>query len=73
MVEEDLDDRLRAMAFAYLEQLRDKSGGPASWNDLRAFRFEGRNTPLIGQTGIRRARPDAELLEERFNRFREAG
>jgi len=52
-VDVDLDARLRAAAFAYLDTLKARSGGLVSWADLQSFTFEGRRIPLVGQRGIR--------------------
>ena len=50
----DLDDRLRAAAFAYLERLRERHGDHISYRDLEAFQFEGRRVSLIQRMrGIR--------------------
>jgi len=50
----DLDDRLRAAAFAYLDRLRERHGDHISYRDLEAFRFEGRRVSLIQRMrGIR--------------------
>ena len=51
--EPDLDDRLRASAFGYLDRLTGSGGGVVTRIDLRAFTFDGRRIPLISpQTGI---------------------
>jgi putative restriction endonuclease len=53
----ELDERLRAAAFAYLRELRSRSGGLVSRSDLASFTFEGRSVRLIGpQQGIWRPR-----------------
>lgn len=50
----DLDDRLRAAAFAYLDELRRRQGEHISYRDLESFRFEGRRISLIQRMrGIR--------------------
>lgn len=51
----DDDDRLRAAAFAFLQELMSRRG-VVSWADLQNFEFEGRRVPLVGQTGIRKVR-----------------
>lgn len=49
----DLDARLRAAAFAYLDLLIKRSGGFVTRDQLEAFAFEGRRLPLIArQRGI---------------------
>ncbi len=81
MALEDLDDRLRAAAFAYLDNLRQRQGDHASYKDLEAFEFEGRRISLIQRMrGIRvvsgfeaalsilttyRARPEDRPYEDR--------
>jgi putative restriction endonuclease len=52
----DPDDRLRAEALAFLKELSARNGGVASWAELRGFQFEGRQVPLVGQSGIRTVR-----------------
>jgi putative restriction endonuclease len=48
------DDRLRAAAFAYLDELRRRRGEHVSYRDLESFRFEGRRISLIQRMrGIR--------------------
>lgn len=51
----DLDPevRLRAAALAYLDEIRRRSGGFVTWQDLQAFTFDERRIPLITQRGIR--------------------
>lgn len=50
----DLDDRLRAAAFAYLDDLRRRHGEHVSYRDLELFQFEGRRVSLIQRMrGIR--------------------
>lgn len=50
----DLDDRLRAAAFAYLDDLRRRRGEHVSYRDLESFQFEGRRISLIQRMrGIR--------------------
>ncbi len=50
----DLDDRLRAAAFAYLNRLRALGGDRVSYRELEAFQFEGRRVALIQRMrGIR--------------------
>ena len=53
----DLDARLRAQAFAYLDRVAGGSGGLASRTQLESFEFEGRPVRLIApQQGIWRPR-----------------
>ncbi len=52
---DDEDDRLRASAFAFLDELSARTGA-VSWHDLRRFELDGRRIPLVGQTGIRKVR-----------------
>jgi hypothetical protein len=47
------DQRLRLAAFAYLDRLQAAKGEHLNHVDLKAFMFEGRNIPLVGQRGIR--------------------
>jgi putative restriction endonuclease len=50
----DLDERLRAAAFAYLDELSRRTGDQVSYKDLEAFEFEGRRVALIQRMrGIR--------------------
>jgi hypothetical protein len=52
-VEGDFEGRLRAKAFAYLDEISRRSGGPVTRAELEAFVFEGRRVPLIArQRGI---------------------
>jgi len=52
-VEGDFEGRLRAAAFAYLDEISGRSGGPVTRQQLEAFIFEGRRVPLIArQRGI---------------------
>lgn len=76
----DLDERLRAAAFAYLDGLSLRTGDHVSYKDLEAFEFEGRRVALIQRMrGIRvvaglecafsilttfRARPDDRPYED---------
>jgi putative restriction endonuclease len=54
MASQDLDERLRAAAFAYLDRLRARDGDRISYRDLEAFEFEDRRVPLIQRMrGIR--------------------
>jgi putative restriction endonuclease len=49
----DLDGELKGAAFAYLEDVRARSGGLVSRAELEAFEFGGRHVPLIArQRGI---------------------
>lgn len=49
----DLDARLRAAAFAYLDEIIRRSGGLVTRGQLEAFTFEGTRVPLIArQRGI---------------------
>jgi putative restriction endonuclease len=49
----DLDDAIRAAAFAYLDEVRTNFGGLANRAQLEAFEFRGRRVPLIPrQRGI---------------------
>lgn len=41
----DLDERLRAAAFAYLDRLRARDGDRISYRDLEAFELEGQRVP----------------------------
>ena len=51
----DEDDRLRSAAFAYLDRLRESSGGLVRRAELEAFTFEDRRIPLAErQRGIRK-------------------
>ena len=51
---QNLDDRLRAAAFAYLNRLRARDGDRISYRDLEAFELEGQRVPLIQRMrGIR--------------------
>lgn len=51
---QDLDERLRATAFAYLDRLRARDGDRISYRDLEAFELEGQRVPLIQRMrGIR--------------------
>lgn len=50
---DDRDDRLRAAAFIYLEDLVHRSGGLVTRVELEAFTFEGQRLPLVSrQQGI---------------------
>lgn len=50
---EDVDDALRAAAFAYLDGIREHSGGLVTREQLEAFEFRGQRVPLIPrQRGI---------------------
>jgi putative restriction endonuclease len=52
---DDLDERLRAAAFAYLESITAASGGLVTRQQLEAFEFEGTRVPLIeSMRGIRK-------------------
>lgn len=52
-VTSDLDERLRAAAFAYLAEVAARSGGYVRRHELESFTFEGRRIPLIAsQRGI---------------------
>jgi len=42
----DDDDEFRAAAFAFLSDLRDRTGGFVTRQDLRGFTFEGRRMSL---------------------------
>jgi len=54
MASQDLDERLRAAAFAYLDRLRARDGDRISYRDLGAFEFDGQRVPLIQRMrGIR--------------------
>ncbi len=54
MAPDDLDERLRAAAFACLDRLRQRQGDRFSYRDLKAFEFEGRRVSLIQRMrGIR--------------------
>jgi putative restriction endonuclease len=54
-VERDLDDRLRAAMFAYLDSIVARSGGRVTRSNLESFEFDGRRVPLISrQQGIRK-------------------
>ena len=60
MAEGDLDERLRAAAFAYLDRLRARDGDRISYRDLAAFEFEGRvprepSPPAISSASRRQA------------------
>lgn len=49
----DLEGRLRAAAFAYLDEITRRSGGPVTRAQLEAFTFERHRLPLITrQRGI---------------------
>src|SRR6266567_1045812 len=49
----DLDERIRAAAFAYLDTLTARSGGPVTRAELESFVFEGQRVRLIAaQQGI---------------------
>jgi putative restriction endonuclease len=50
---DDIGARLRGAAFAYLDEIKRRSGGFVTWRDLQAFTFDGRRIPLITQRGIR--------------------
>ncbi len=51
---DELDDALRAAAFAYLDELCRRKGDHLSYRDLEAFRFQGRRISLIQRMrGIR--------------------
>lgn len=47
MAEPDLDERLRAAAFVYLNRLVAGSGGTVTARELQAFEFEGRRISLL--------------------------
>lgn len=47
MPADDLDDRLRASAFAYLDRLRARNGDRVSTRELGAFDFDGRRLSLL--------------------------
>ncbi len=50
----DLDEAIRAAAFAYLDALSSRHGDRLSYRDLEAFEFEGRRISLIQRMrGIR--------------------
>ena len=49
-------ESLRAAAFAYLDNIREASGGLVTWQQLQSFTFEDRRIPLITQRGIRTVR-----------------
>jgi putative restriction endonuclease len=52
-VAREVDDGLRAAAFAYLERLTEASGGPVRRGELESFTFEGKRVPLVApQQGI---------------------
>jgi putative restriction endonuclease len=53
----DSDDALRAAAFAFLNELRQRTGGLVTRAEIARFHFEGQPVRLIGtQTGIWRPR-----------------
>lgn len=55
MAPDDVDDRLRSAAFAYLTRLTAEHGGVVSYRDLEAFEFEGDRISLIQRMrGIRK-------------------
>jgi putative restriction endonuclease len=49
---QDLDDQLRAAAFAFVRDLSAKSGGLVDYRPLTLFEFQGQRIPLIQQKGI---------------------
>jgi putative restriction endonuclease len=51
-VDDDLDERLRAAAFAYLRQLIARSGGLVTREQLTVFEFEGVRRLIAPQQGI---------------------
>jgi putative restriction endonuclease len=52
---EQLDDRLRSAAFAYVQDVASRAGGLVSRQQLESFEFEGRRVPLLErQRGIRK-------------------
>ncbi len=48
------DDRFRAAAIAYVQDLESRNGGLVDHLDLKAFEFEGQPVSLMGQRGIRK-------------------
>ena len=49
---QDLDDQLRATAFAFVRDLAVDSGGLVDYQSLSQFEFQGQRIPLIQQKGI---------------------
>ncbi len=50
---DEQDAFLRAAAFAYLDELTNRSGGPVTRTQLEAFTFQGTRIPLVErQKGI---------------------
>lgn len=54
---EDLDERLRSSALAFLRVVQLRTGGPIRHEDVATFTFEGQRVPLMDvQRGIRKPR-----------------